>query len=160
MADDLLRYHEMVERAMRGVVREALTEIAENGLPGEHHFYITFRTTAPGVEVSERVRAQNPDEMTIVLQHQFWGLEVADDAFGVTLSFGGVSERLHVPLDAVVGFVDPSVTFGLQFGGGPTAPGGEDAKTDDAPKDAKEDAGEETGEGAGEIVALDSFRKK
>lgn len=115
MADDLIRYDVLVQDALRGVVRKVMREVAEGGLPGEHHFYIAFDTTAPGVRMSSRLRAQHPEEMTIVLQHQFWDLAVSDHGFEVGLSFGGVPERLLVPFAAVKGFFDPSVQFGLQF---------------------------------------------
>ncbi len=110
-----LRYDRMVEEALLGVVRRALADVSENGLPGNHHFYITFRTDHPGVVLPEHLRQRYPGEMTIVLQHQFWGLEVEEEAFGVTLSFNDVPERLQIPFQAVVAFADPSVRFGLQF---------------------------------------------
>ncbi len=115
MAQDILRYDLMVQDALKGVVRKILTEAGRDGLPGEHHFYITFRTTAPGVRVSQRLRDKHPDEMTIVLQHQFWDLNVSEHAFEVGLSFSGVPERLLIPFDAVTTFFDPSVQFGLKF---------------------------------------------
>ncbi len=102
-------------RRLRGVVRTVLADAAKNGLPGEHHFKITFATTAPGVRLSDRMRAQYPEAMTIVLQHQFWDLAVTDEGFEVGLSFGGVTERLAVPFDAVTAFFDPAVQFGFQF---------------------------------------------
>ena len=100
---------------MRGVVRTVLADAAKKGLPGEHHFKITFNTTAPGVRLSDRMRAQYPQDMTIVLQHQFWDLMVTEQAFEVGLSFGGVPERVAVPFDAVTAFYDPAVQFGFQF---------------------------------------------
>ena len=115
MADDELRYDRMVEDALRSVVARALSQIAERGLPGDHHFYITFQTDHPEVAIPDHLRARYPSEMTIVLQHQFWGLEVGRDAFGVTLSFANAPERLTVPFESVVAFADPSVRFGLQF---------------------------------------------
>jgi hypothetical protein len=115
MSVDHIRYDLMVREALRGVVRQVLADIARNGLPGEHHFYISFHTRAEGVRISSRLRVQYPDEMTIVLQHQFWDLIVSEIAFEVGLSFGGVPERLHVPFDAIKGFFDPSVQFGLEF---------------------------------------------
>ena len=115
MAKDELGYDRIVERQLRGVAREVLLQVAAKGLPGEHHFYITFRTDFPGVSIGPSLKAQFPREITIVLQHQFWGLEVTDEAFSVTLSFGGKHERLHVPFEALVSFTDPSVRFGLQF---------------------------------------------
>lgn len=115
MVKDILRYDLMVQEALKGVVRRILTEAGRDGLPGDHHFYITFRTTAPGVRLSQRLRDKHPDEMTIVLQHQFWDLNVSEHAFEVGLSFSGVPERLLVPFDAITTFFDPSVQFGLKF---------------------------------------------
>lgn len=115
MARDTLQYDKMVESALRGVVRQALIYISKNGLPGNHHFYLTFRTDHPGVVISEGLRGQYPNDMTVVLQHQYWGLEVNDDHFVVNLSFNNVPERLQVPYAALMSFVDPSVKFGLQF---------------------------------------------
>lgn len=115
MSKDVLRYDLMVQEALKGVVRKILTEAGRDGLPGDHHFYVTFRTTAPGVRVSQRLREKHPDEMTIVLQHQFWDLSVSEHAFEVGLSFSGVPERLLIPFDAITTFFDPSVQFGLKF---------------------------------------------
>ncbi|KQU51882.1 Stringent starvation protein B [Bosea sp. Leaf344] len=115
MAKDILRYDLMVQDALKGVVRKILTEAGRDGLPGEHHFYVTFRTGAPGVRLSQRLRDKHPEEMTIVLQHQFWDLNVSEHAFEVGLSFSGVPERLLVPFDALTTFFDPSVQFGLKF---------------------------------------------
>jgi hypothetical protein len=141
MAKDELGYDRIVERQLRGVAREVLAQVAAKGLPGEHHFYITFRTDAAGVTIGPNLKEQFPKEITIVLQHQFWGLEVTDDAFSVTLSFGGKHERLHVPFDALVSFTDPSVRFGLQFelknNQQVDLPGGSEAKGADAKTAAK-----------------------
>lgn len=115
MAIDHIRYDVLAQDALRGVVRTVLADVAKKGLPGEHHFYISFDTRADGVRLSPRMHAQYPEEMTIVLQHQFWDLVVSQDGFEVGLSFGGVPERLAVPFAAVKGFFDPSVQFGLQF---------------------------------------------
>jgi hypothetical protein len=115
MAVDHIRYDIRAQHALRGLVRDVLSETAKKGLPGEHHFYISFDTRAEGVRLSPRLREQYPEEMTIVLQHQFWDLKVTDDGFEVGLSFGGVPERLAVPFAAVKSFVDPSVQFALQF---------------------------------------------
>ncbi|MBV9260848.1 MAG: hypothetical protein JO205_05700 [Pseudolabrys sp.] len=112
---DHIRYDLLTQQALRGVVKTVLTDAVKKGLPGEHHFYISFDTRADGVKLSQRLRAQYPEEMTIILQHQFWDLEVGDEGFDVGLSFGGVPERLHVPFEAIKGFFDPSVQFGLQF---------------------------------------------
>jgi len=115
MAVDHIRYDILAQDALRGVVRRVLTDAAKNGVPGEHHFYISFDTRAEGVRLSPRMRAQYPEEMTVVLQHQFWDLEVTEIGFEVGVSFGGVPERLAVPFAAIKGFFDPSVQFGLQF---------------------------------------------
>jgi uncharacterized protein len=114
-SEDLIRYDVMVQQALIGVVRKILQDAAKHGLPGEHHFYISFRTDAPGSRVSSRLKEKHPEEMTIVLQHQFWDLLVTEHAFEVGLSFGGVPERLLVPFEAMTGFFDPSVQFGLKF---------------------------------------------
>jgi hypothetical protein len=116
MSVDHIRYDLLTQQALRAVVRRVLADVAKTGsLPGEHHFYVTFDTRAPGVKLSTRMREQYPEEMTVVLQHQFWDLAVTDTHFEVALSFNGVSEKLVVPLDAIKGFFDPSVQFGLQF---------------------------------------------
>lgn len=135
---DIFRYDKMVETALRGVVREALERTAKTGLPGSHHFYVTFRTDAEGVEIPDTLRARYPVEMTIVLEHQFWDLEVTDTDFSVTLSFSNRPERIRVPLPAITAFADPSVKFGLQFQ--ETAP---DASAE-TPAEAKKPAGEPT----------------
>ena len=115
MAQDFIRYDLHVQDALRGVVRRVLADVVRDGLPGEHHFYISFRTQHPGVRLSNRIRAEYPDEMTIVLQHQFWDLSVTDQSFEVGLSFKGVPEKLFVPFEALTGFFDRSVDFGLRF---------------------------------------------
>jgi hypothetical protein len=115
MPEHHIRYDLLAQQALRGVARTVLADVAKKGLPGEHHFKITFNTTAPGVRLSDRMRAQYPETMTIILQHQFWDLTVGDDAFEVGLSFGGVPERLTVPFDAIIAFYDPAVQFGFQF---------------------------------------------
>jgi len=122
MSTDLIRYDLQVQDALRGVVRKVLADAARDGLPGEHHFYITFRTHAPGVKLSNRLLEQYPEEMTVILQYQFWDLKVNDNGFEVGLHFKNVPERLQVPFDAIAGFYDPSVQFGLKF-----EPQGEDA---------------------------------
>lgn len=110
-----IHYDILMQDAMRGIVRKVLQEAADFGLPGDHHFFITFHTNAPGVQVSERLKAKYPEEMTIVVQHQFWDLEADDFSFSVGLSFGGVPETLKVPYAALKSFFDPSVSFGLRF---------------------------------------------
>ena len=113
---DHFRYDLLTQQALRGVVRNVLTEVAKKkGLPGDHHFYISFDTQADGVRMSERLRAQYPEQMTIILQHQFWDLAVSERGFEVGLSFGGIPEKLAIPFEAINGFFDPSVQFGLQF---------------------------------------------
>ncbi len=112
---DHIRYDLLTQQALRDVVRSVLADAAKKGLPGDHHFFISFDTQAPGVRLSERLRAQYPQEMTIILQHQFWDLTVSELGFEVGLSFGGTIERLGVPYEAINGFFDPSVQFGLQF---------------------------------------------
>jgi len=174
MPEDHIRYDLLAQTALRGVVRTVLTDTAKNGLPGDHHFKITFNTVAPGVRLSERMRTQYPLAMTIVLQHQFWDLAVGDDAFEVGLSFGGVPERIVVPFEAVTAFFDPAVQFGLQFeslenqaaayDAGAAAKGEEPslpapAKSEALPAPAPEPATDGTGGGA-EVVRLDRFRKK
>jgi hypothetical protein len=173
MAEDLIRYDILAQDALRGVVRKVLSEVSRTGLPGEHHFFISFMTRAPGVRVSSRLLQQYPEEMTIVLQHQFWDLTVTEHAFEVGLSFSGVPERLLVPFTALKGFLDPSVQFGLQFDtGGGKASSAQDnlpEKTEGAepealpapPEQAESEAPAEPPQpGVAEVVSLDKFRKK
>jgi hypothetical protein len=108
-------YQALAQDAMRGIVRTVLTRVSKAGLPGEHHFYIAFKTDAPGVLLSKRLREKYPEEMTVVLQHRFWDLEVGDDRFEVKLTFDSIPERLVVPFGAIKVFFDPSVPYGLQF---------------------------------------------
>jgi hypothetical protein len=115
MGTDHIRYDLLAQDALRGVVKRVLADAARDGLPGEHHFYISFKTQHPGVRLSQRLAEKYPDEITIVLQHQFWDLSVGDNGFEVGLSFGNAPEKLVVPFDAVSGFFDPSVQFGLKF---------------------------------------------
>jgi hypothetical protein len=172
MATDHIRYDVLARDALRGVLRRVLTDAAEHGLPGEHHFYITFLSTAEGVKLSSRLLAQYPEEMTIILQHQFWDLVVTEERFEVGLSFGGIPERLVVPFSAIKSFLDPSVQFGLQFepsdavGEQPAAklagvPAVTTLPVAAAPEPAAEskDEPEKPSEGA-EVVRLDRFRKK
>lgn len=116
MADEEIRYDVLTQNALRGVVRDVLTQVQRDGLPGEHHLYIAFDTVADGVSISKRIKEQYPEEMTIVLQYQFWDLIVTNERFEVKLSFSNVPERLVVPFAAVKAFYDPSAQFGLQFG--------------------------------------------
>ncbi|MBO6902480.1 MAG: hypothetical protein JJ864_14145 [Rhizobiaceae bacterium] len=183
MADDHIRYDILAQEALRGVMRKVLAEVARTGLPGNHHFFITFVTDAPGVRISSRLRERYPDQMTIVIQYQYWDLKVSDTGFEIGLSFSDVSEKLEIPFSAVRGFYDPSVSFELEFDvkpeagaanesvqslpaatpakGAETAP--EEKKVQSAKKSkTKKDAEPEqepAGKGA-EVVSLDSFRKK
>jgi len=117
MVKDLIRYDLLVQDALKGVVRKVLTDASRHGLPGEHHFYISFATGHPGVRLSNRLREKYPQEMTIVVQHQFWDLHIGENAFEIGLSFSNIPERLHIPFDSLTGFFDPSVQFGLKFSG-------------------------------------------
>lgn len=164
MPTDHIRYDVLARDALRGVLRKVLIDAAEHGLPGEHHFFITFVSKADGVKLSPRLLAQYPEEMTVILQHQFWDLDVTDDRFEVGLSFGGVSERLVVPFSAIKSFFDPSVQFGLQFEPSEQAmpAGGQiDQSVTMTPAAKDEPAAEpaKPGDGA-EVVRLDRFRKK
>jgi uncharacterized protein len=169
MATDHIRYDVLARDALRGVLRRVLADAAEHGLPGDHHFFITFASTAEGVKISPRLLAQYPEEMTVILQHQFWDLVVTEDRFEVGLSFGGIPERLVIPFSAIKSFFDPSVQFGLQFEMGDAAPAAaaeEDTAAPSSPPSALPAPGKETNdepekptEGA-EVVRLDRFRKK
>ncbi|MGB0683935.1 MAG: SspB family protein [Magnetovibrionaceae bacterium] len=167
--DDPLRYDKWIEDALRGVIKRSLSFVAENGLMGEHHFYITFRTGHDGVAVPGALRAQHPHEMTIVLQNQFWDLGVGEESFTVTLRFSGKSERLVIPFEAISAFADPSVNFGLQL----KVLGDDELDDDDFDEtealvemeleveemlDAEASASSEPK--TGEVIALDAFRKK
>jgi uncharacterized protein len=172
MATDHIRYDVLARDALRGVLRQVLSDAAAHGLPGEHHFFITFLSSAEGVKLSPRLLAQYPEEMTIILQHQFWDLVVTDDRFEVGLSFGGIPERLVVPFSAIKNFFDPSVQFGLQFEPSegategaaknlPAAAAPSAAAAAPATASAAETTDEppKSGDGA-EVVRLDRFRKK
>jgi uncharacterized protein len=160
MTEDLMRYDQLTQNALRMVVRDALDIAATKGMPGEHHFYVSFKTEAPGVDISDRLKAQYPEEMTIVLQHQFWDLKVSDHGFSVGLSFDKTPERLVVPYSALTSFVDPSVQFGLQFvpdGSENTDAEDELAASPDTTPDAISPATPSSA--PGEVVDLDAFRK-
>lgn len=168
MAEDLIRYDRLAQKALRGVIREVLESVVKNGLPGEHHLYIAFRTDFSGVQMSQRLRATYSHEMTIVLQHQYWDLEVEDDFFQVSLSFNNNAELLIIPYASIKGFFDPSVQFGLQFDDLESA---ESAQSDDAAQGSQPEdleghgANEGSGapaekDGTAAVVSLDSFRKK
>ena len=169
MAQDL-QYDKMIERALRGVVRDALAQAARDGLPGDHHFYVSFATREPGVQIPTSLLARFPEQMSIVLQHQFWDLEVGPEAFSVRLSFQHRPEQLVIPFAAIKGFADPSVNFSLEFASPVTAPA--EATTEPAenpalptpiaatPKPEKPETAEKAEKPAGEVVALDAFRKR
>jgi hypothetical protein len=180
MAEDQIRYDILAQEAMRGVMRKVLSEVARTGLPGNHHFFITFLTAAPGVRISTRLRERYPEQMTIVIQYQYWDLKVTDAGFEIGLSFSDVPERLEIPFSAVRGFYDPSVNFELEFdvkvesapasvsppatvrpraAPAPAASRPEPKKTPpEAAKAGEPKSGE--GKGGAEVVSLDSFRKK
>lgn len=172
MAEDQIRYDILAQDALRGVMRKVLGEVARTGLPGNHHFFITFLTGAPGVRVSARLRERYPDQMTIVLQYQYWDLKVTDTGFEVGLSFSEVPEKLEVPFTAVRGFYDPSVNFELEFDvraeeaaePQPVAPPAKVAsKKERKPKAPAAEAGkaaEEPPAKGADVVSLDAFRKK
>ena len=149
MAQDQLNYGQIMQRALRRVMNEALSLVADiGGLPGEHHFYITFDCRHPGVDMPDWLRAEYPEQMTIVIQHEFYNLQVTEDAFSVEMSFHDRPAGLTIPFDAVLTFVDPSVEFGLKF----DATEAEDA-------DEPEEEAPEVEEGSAEVLSLDSFRK-
>ncbi|MGB8623958.1 MAG: ClpXP protease specificity-enhancing factor SspB [Paracoccaceae bacterium] len=147
-------YGNLMHSAMRGLIRHVLSDVAQNGLPGQHHFFITFDTTHPDVRIADWLHDRYPEEMTVVIQHWFDNLEVGEDAFSVTLNFGDSPEPLFIPFDAIRTFVDPSVEFGLRF---------ETQESDDDEEEDQEEADvagqDEDGERDAEIVSLDSFRK-
>jgi hypothetical protein len=153
---DHIGYQAMVQSAMKGVLRAVLRKAADMGaLPGDHHFYVTFRTRTPGVQMADHLSDRFPEEMTIVIQHQYWDFEVHDDRFEIILRFGGIPQHLRVPFSAVTRFFDPSVNFGLQF----------DQETRPQPEsrvtgaDSARPATPEPGDGAS-VVSLDAFRRK
>jgi hypothetical protein len=167
MGKTIIHYDQMWAEALRGIVRKAL-QACDKGLPGGHHFYITFRTRHPTVDISPALRARFPDEMTIVLQHQYWGLEITEDWFEVTLTFNQIAERLHIPFAAVSAFADPFAKFGIQI---PTDAaielsmedvfGEEDVSEAVEAEDQEKPAPAPKPEGeTGRVVTLDAFRKK
>ena len=178
MAKDWMNYEALAQDALRGVVRMALERVAKQGLPGDHHFYITFESQHPGVSMSDWLKERYPEEMTIVLQHQYWGLEVRPDSFDITLTFQKVGEKLTVPYEAVKAFFDPSVQFMLQFKPVAGQPGAAKPRTmaeniaqqqnrqqpakaepaQPAPPEPPKDPAPPAG--GGEVVSLDKFRKK
>jgi uncharacterized protein len=173
MTEDLMRYDQLAQNALRGVVREALRHVVRQGLPGEHHFYIAFNTRFPGVDISEKLMQRYPREMTIVLQHQYSDLIVTEEHFEVVLFFDQTPERLYVPFAAVKGFLDPSVQFGLQFEVVVVEPKlAEDSPSvlqmdiKNSPNQSDKENTKETEEAGAaastepKVVSLDSFRKK
>lgn len=176
MVKDYIGYQTLTDAALRGVVCETLRRAEKQGLVGSHHFYITFKTAYPGVDIPDFLHEQYPDEMTIILQHQFWGLKVTDEFFEVSLSFRKIPTSLKIPFAALAAFADPGVQFGLQFRGednGEAKPPGPIAlSTSAAPKDVKEKAKPAAKPGPlpesaasadaspGEVVSLDAFRRK
>lgn len=163
MKKNILQYNVMIEAALRAVVRQALSEVSEHGLPGDHHFYITFRTAFPGVELPDYLRARYPAEMTIVLQYQFDDLEVDEHTLGVTLTFNNTPTRLVIPLAAITVFADPSVNFALPFQPSEAAAPAPEDKPPEAikPSETRDETATPPGDGkTGEVVSLDKFRKK
>ncbi len=160
MKEGELDYNRLIDRALRQVVRQALDSVIAHGLPDEHHFYIAFRTDAPGIGLPPFLRAQYPEEMTIVLQHQFWDLGTDSESMRVTLSFGGKPERLVIPFSAMTRFADPFAKFVLQFDP-PAAPAGALAPSEAAPAPIPTaETSEARGETGASVVTLDAFRKK
>ena len=151
MREDRLNYGDMMQRALRGVMYDALSEVAALGLPGEHHFYITYDTNHPAAVIPDWLRAQYPDQITIVLQYEFSDLDVTVDGFGVRMSFSSRPAELFIPFDAVKTFVDPSVEFGLKFDATEV-----EVPVDEPEPDTEED---EAPKGSAEVVSLDKFRK-
>ena len=158
---DTIAYGRLMHHAMRGLIQTVLSDVAENGLPGDHHFFITFDTRHDGVELASWLQDRYPEEMTIVIQHWYDGLEVDDDGFSITLNFGDSPERLHVPFDAILTFVDPSVEFGLRFetAPAPDGPSDDDPMPDDD-GDEDDDEDEDSPGRDAEVVSLDTFRRK
>ena len=175
MAKDFIGYQALTDAALRGVVRDALRRIEKQGLIGSHHFYLTFKTKFPGVDIPDFLCEQYPDEMTIILQHQFWGLVITEERFEVTLTFKKLPATLVIPFEALTAFFDPGVQFGLQFRGqegeaksgmtGPTplpqpVPEQTREKPPEVPKATVTETTPEKTPAPGEVVSLDSFRKK
>lgn len=174
MTHDTIDYPGLIDAAMRGVVREALVHVDKFGLQGEHHFFISFQTNFPGVSISPQLKARYPEEITIVIQHQFWDLKISEKQFSIMLSFNNIPEKLVVPFDALTAFADPSIKFGLQFHGKQVAAnsGVEEAVScpatgrtahekpsmaafeEEAPSKADEAANDE------KVISLEAFRKR
>lgn len=169
MTKDYLDYGKLVDEAMYYVVRKALRLVQEYGLPADHHFFITFETEHPGVMISDELKNRYPEEMTIVIQHQFWDLEVEEESFSLVLSFDGVKQNLTVPFEALISFADPGVKFGLQFHhenldvlpeDEPDLMLGSNNTTSGKKSGKKGKAGKNKEGGVDNVVTLDSFRKK
>jgi len=181
MADDRIRYDILVQEAARGVIRKVLQETAQAGLPGEHHFFITFVTTAPGVRISSALRERYPEQMTIVIQHQYWDLKAHEKGFEIVLSFSDVPEKLEIPYSAIRGFYDPHANFEMEFDDVRPAVANESpvqefqpreaeaSKPDEKPKKARtskkaeeadQPAEDASGTKGADVVSLDAFRKK
>lgn len=163
MPDDTIDYAAFIDNAMRGAVRDILRQIERSGLHGQHHFFISYRTDYSGVEMSDMLRSKYPKEITIVLQHQFWDMHVAEDKFYVTLSFNNIPEKLAIPFAALTGFADPSTKFGLKFHNAKMSVAEDIAllDDDDSPGYAKdESASAAAPKESAKIIALDAFRKK
>lgn len=160
MIKDQINYPTLIDQAMRGVVRDVLKLVQTNGLPGNHHFYISYSTLHPGVRMSEQLRAKYPKEITIVIQHQFWDFKVEEQQFQVTLSFSGVPEKLTIPFAALTAFADPSIKFGLQFQQSEMFE--DDSAMHEQIEEIKgeEASSDEAAGGEDKIISLDSFRKK
>ena len=152
---ETIDYGNLMHRAMRGLIQNVHIDVGKNGLPGEHHFFITFDTMHPDVEIADWLSDRYPEEMTIVMQHWFENLDVTDEGFSVTLNFGDAPEPLYVPYEAIRTFVDPSVEFGLRF---ETQEEDDEEPTPTPVEDDDEDSAETTAQDA-EIVSLDKFRK-
>jgi uncharacterized protein len=165
MPEDLMRYDQLAQEALRGVVRSSLRRVAKSGLPGEHHFYIAFNTQHPGVNIGARMAERYPREMTVVIQHQFWNLIVTEDHFEVELSFDNIPEKLIIPFSAIKGFLDPSVQFGLQFEVVNLEAKPEVAEKSQKPSKIKSTEnpvteGDDAATEKPKVVSLDAFRKK
>jgi hypothetical protein len=173
MTKDTIDYPSMIDNAMRDVVRQSLMHIERYGLPGDHHFFISFQTNFPGVTISPQLKSRYPEEITIVVQHQFWDLHIAKDFFSIMLSFNNIPEKLVVPFDALTAFADPSIKFGLQFHGKKATNTSSDEKVacpatgrtgpekpamasfeEETPKDEAQPANDE------KVVSLEAFRKR
>ena len=159
MSDEYLDYGDLIDEAMHYVVRKALERVRKNGLPGDHHFFITFETHHPGVMISDELTKRYPEEMTIVIQHQYWDLEIEENRFSIVLSFDNIKQNLTIPFDALISFADPSVKFGLQFSHSPSDRRAEKKVQQGNVQKAKTASAEPVSEGP-KVVSLDSFRKK